>query len=118
MADTVNIEVDQGADYVHTFQYFDVVTEQPIDLTGYTVEAQVRPFPNSSTVLFDGDNGGKGNVELLDAVNGKVKITIPGATSAGWSNDEMAYDVKGTVGGVAERIVQGTVFLNKATTRA
>lgn len=118
MATKVNLFPDQGADYQHIFLYRNKATGAAIPLTGYTIEMQVRPYAQSAELLFDGDTGGKGNVEITDAVNGEITITIPAATTALWRNNEAVYDIKGTPsGGEPERIAQGNVYLSKATTR-
>lgn len=118
MATKVNLFPDQGADYPHIFLYRNKATGAAINLTGYTIEMQVRPFAQSDELLFDGDTGAKGNVEITDAANGEITITIPGAITALWRNNEAVYDIKGTPsGGDPERIAQGSVYLSKATTR-
>jgi hypothetical protein len=84
------------------------------------LEFQVRPYPQSSDVLLDGDNQGKGNVEITDGPNGELKITIPGLISAGWRENEMVYDVKAIDvgnGNKPYRIVEGYVYMSKQTTR-
>jgi hypothetical protein len=117
MATKVNLFPDQGSDFTHRYLYRDRATKAPISLTGYTIEMQVRPFKGSSELLADLDNAGKGGVVLTDAANGEFTITLLGADTAVWRNDEAVYDIKGTNGGTPERIAEGEIYLNKSTTR-
>ena len=120
MATKVNLFPDQGAEYQHIFLYRNKATGAAINLTGYTIEMQVRPYAQAgdTDLLFDADTGAKGNVEITDAANGEITITIPAAITATWRNNEAVYDIKGTPsGGEPERIAQGDVYLSKATTR-
>ena len=118
MATEVNLFPDQGADYQHVFLYRNRATGQPINLAGATVECQIRPFPQSDDILLDADNAAKGNLEITDEANGEITLTIPGATTATWRNDLSVYDIKSVIGGKPDRIAEGTVYLNKATTRS
>lgn len=117
MATQINLYPDQGSKFEHIFLYRDKATGAAIPLTGGTVECQIRPFPQSSDILFDADNAAKGNVEITDGPNGEVTLTIPGADSAAWREDEAHYDIKVTLGGDPFRIAEGVVFINKQTTR-
>jgi len=117
MATKVNLFPDQGSDFTHKYLYRDKATRSPISLAGYTLEMQVRPHKQSSELLADLDNAEKGGIVLTDDANGEFTITLEGTDTATWRNDEAVYDIKGTNGGVPERIAEGEIYLNKSTTR-
>ncbi len=120
MATTVNLRIDQGSTYIHTFTYTDADTLNPIDITGFSARCQVRPCVDAddTDLMFDGDSAAKGNVAITDAANGQVELTIPGSVSDAWDVIEAVYDLE-VVDGSDEptRIVQGTVFIDKQVTR-
>jgi len=120
MATKVNLRIDQGSTYKHTFTYTDELTDLPVPLTGYSCRAQIRPFleADDADLMFDGDDGAKGNVAIVDAPNGKVLLTVPASISDAWTQEEAVYDVEVVdSGGEPFRIVQGQVFINKQVTR-
>ncbi|MBT8147286.1 MAG: hypothetical protein KJN90_10570 [Gammaproteobacteria bacterium] len=118
MATKVNLFPDQGSDFKHRFCYRDKATKLAIPLTDYLIEMQVRPFKQSSEILADLDSDTKGGVVLTDAINGEFTITLTGASTAAWRNDEAVYDIRGTNGSsIPERIAEGEIYLNKSTTR-
>lgn len=118
MATRVDMYLDQGAEYKHRFLYRDRDTKLAVDISGYALSMQVRPYAESDDVLWDADNAGKGGILITDGPNGELLITIPAATSSAWRNDEAVYNIMGTPsGGEPDRIAEGNLFISKNTTR-
>lgn len=121
MATTVNLRIDQGSTYNHTFTWVDEATGDPVNMTTYSeVRCQIRPYleAGDAEIMFDGDNLVKGNVSFLDAANGVVLLTVPASISDAWEQEEAVYDIEVVdAAGEPHRIVQGQVFINKQVTR-
>lgn len=73
-----DLRLRDHADYTKTFHLSTGGTVPvPLDLTDATVHAQVRPSAKSLTVLLSLD--AEGHVDITDAVQGEITLSIPGA---------------------------------------
>ena len=77
----------KGQTYEQNF-YFKHNSE-PIDLTGCTAKAQVRPVPNSDTLTAE-------FVCTVDGTAGKVSLSLDSAVTAGFVPGSYAWDLQMT----------------------
>jgi hypothetical protein len=91
-----------------------------IDLTGYTIRSQVRPYLSSSTILFQMNSATPSagvSFEPLDA-SGEIEITLSANFTAALSFDNAVYDMEAvSPSGQVTRILQGGMTLSKEVTR-
>lgn len=86
----------------------------PIDLTGWTVKAQVRPVVEDSTVLYEWSTAA-GNASTA---NSSVALTVAPTVSSAWTWYNGVYDVELTSpDGTVYRIVEGDVVISREVTR-
>jgi hypothetical protein len=87
-------------------------TPQPVDLTGYTVMLQIRPFQLSTTILFDASSD-----ITLGGVAGTITLIIPATTTQGFTWWNGVYDlILTSSGGVVTRLLQGLVSVSPGVT--
>lgn len=112
--DTWNI--DQGADFTRWYPVTDPTSGLPINLTGWTAKAQIRPARDSSTLLHELTSAGG---TILLGVDGKVTFKIAGSVSALWTwiGTEARFDCLLT-GPTSQliRMVEGKVLVSPNTT--
>jgi len=120
MAAIISISVDQGSNLTVNIPITDAITKAPVDLTGATARAQVRPTYGAPNVLID-----------ASTTNGK--LTISGNTvtweisPADTANEHYAatddssiacvYDIKVTLGAQTFTPASGKFTVNRAVTR-
>lgn len=89
----------------------------PKDLTGYTARMQVREFKDSATVLADYTTA-NGRL-VIEPLEGKVTILVPGSVSAGYAWGDAFYDLE-VVDGTGEpgpAVLAGRISLVREVTR-
>jgi len=112
-----NWNIDQGADFIRVNLVTDPDTDAPVNLTGWTAKAQIRPTTDSATLLHELTSAGG---TILLGADGKVTFKIPGATSLAWTwiAVEAKYDVLLTgPAGQLIRMLEGDVLVSPDTTR-
>jgi hypothetical protein len=109
MAIKSNIVIDQGADYEVTINVKDANTT-PIDLNGFTGQAQIRKYFTSSK---------KYDFKVTIAANtGEVTLAMSAANTAKLSTGRYLYDCVLTSNtNVVSRVVEGIVTINPRVTR-
>ena len=111
MATYANIVIDQGADFEATISLEDE-NQDPFDLSGYNVTGQVRRTYKSATA-YDF------TVDVADAGNGQVTISMTAAETAAIKSGRYVYDVKATSsGGAVTRALEGSVEVTPSVTRS
>jgi hypothetical protein len=113
IAGIYNFTLDQGSTWTLQIIYKDS-NGNPINLTNYTAEMQVRR-------KFDSEN----SVLTLSTSNGGITITGATGTLDLIATDEQAdidpglyvYDLELNTGGVRTRLIQGTVTVSGEVTR-
>ena len=104
MATIANIFVDQGSDYSAVVSVVDS-SGQPINLTGFTVESEIRKYYGSS-------QGYCFNATVADAATGKVRIRLPSAESKIMPPGRWLYDVYVvSSAGIRRRVIEGVMML-------
>lgn len=114
MADTYDIQIDAGATYRLQVLYADVVTENPVNLTGYSARMHVRDTIESTTTVL-----------ALTSASG-ITITPSAGTldiviAASVTKDLVGpyvYDLEIESGaGVVDRLLQGSITVSPEVTR-
>jgi hypothetical protein len=107
----LNILIEKNSDFAIS------VTMQgsngtPIDITGCAIESQLREFPDSPVIKAF-------NTAILDAEQGKFKISLTAEETEALPDLNMVYDVLFiTAGGGSQyRYLQGDVSISSAVTK-
>lgn len=109
MGSKANIVIDQGATYSTTIDVTDD-NGTPIDLTGYSAEAQIRKhYTSVNAIEFDINVGG---------LTGIITISLSANATANLAAGRYVYDCELTSDeGVVSRIVEGIVTVTPNVTR-
>lgn len=111
MANVYDITIDQGATFALSMLFRDS-EEVPIDLTGATIEAQIRPDADSKNILANITCG------IDEETTGRLLLSLDPEKTTNLNFETAAYDVLVTFpDGTAMRAVQGKVTLSKQITR-
>jgi hypothetical protein len=106
-----NIVIEQGFDFDTTFQLEDTATATLLDLSGYSVESQLRKTYTSSTAVSFAST-------ITDATKGKVQISMASTITADLKPGRYVYDVKLTTsGGATSKPVEGAALVRAGVTR-
>ena len=107
-----NIVIEQGFDFETTFELEDTTSGDYLDLTGYSVEAQLRKtYTSSTSVSF-------GSTVILPANSGKVKISLASTETSLLKPGRYVYDIKlTTVSGTLTKAVEGAALIRAGVTR-
>ena len=106
-----NIVIEQGFDFNTTFELEDTATQNPLNLTGYTVSSQLRKtYTSSSATTFSST--------ITEVNQGKVKISLGSTITSNLKSGRYVYDVKITsTGGIVEKVVEGSALVRAGVTR-
>lgn len=118
---TYDLCVNQGATYTKTFTWelngccgCDTAgaSPEPVDLTGYTANMQIRAFPLSPSVLYDASAD-----IVLGGTAGTITLTISAADTETFTWWTGVYDLLLTSPtSVVTRVLQGTVTVSPGVT--
>tara|TARA_Y100001937_G_scaffold38361_1_gene54559 strand:- start:299 stop:631 length:333 start_codon:yes stop_codon:yes gene_type:complete len=110
MAIINNIFIDQGTDFTMTVDVQNALGNA-LDLTGYTIAAQIRKTYGSSnvTAVFTTSHNG---------ANGQVTMSLPDATTTSIDSGRYVYDLMITSGaGEKTRVIEGQATVTPGVTR-
>ena len=95
------------------YYYGAAASSDPVDLTGWTLAAQVRKLPTSATILYDLAP------TVTNAAEGRWQILIPDEVSRLWAWNSGMWDLRAEAPGAGQaiRLVSGTVTVSPAVTR-
>lgn len=111
LAGKYNLVIEQNATLKRKFTW--LADGLPVDLTGYTCDAQVRLTPESSSILLD-----LVSYITLGGAAGTIDIEVPDEITAALTFDSRAYwDMQLINGGKITRLLQGRVYLDEGVTR-
>ena len=107
-----NLSIQQNATFTQLFTWLAGACcgatgsqPAPVDLTGYTAAMQIRPYPLSSTVLYDAS----GDI-TLGGTTGQIALSISAADTATFTWWSAVYDlVLTSPAGYATRLLSGAV---------
>tara|TARA_Y100001938_G_scaffold108939_1_gene148875 strand:- start:5193 stop:5534 length:342 start_codon:yes stop_codon:yes gene_type:complete len=106
-----NLVINAGATFSQQFDLAQSDDSSPLDLTGYTIAAQIRKHAGSSnSVAF--------TATAMDAVNGLVLISLTPVQTASLKTGRHVYDIVITdSAGDKTRVVEGSVLVREGVTR-
>jgi len=107
MAVKTNLVIDQGADFNSSFTFTDE-SDEPIDFTSYTANAQIRKTYSSSTAY---------NFQISLANNGTITLAMNSASTSSLSAGRYVYDLEVEYSGIRSRLVEGTITVTPQVTR-
>lgn len=84
----------------------DVFIEEPIDITGWTIEVDIRTTDDDSQLLKEATIGD--GLTIVDAVNGQALLEVD---TSGWPATGAAYDVK-WISTTGKKYYSETVYIN------
>lgn len=115
-AGTVNLVLEQGTTFKHTFYWRDADGVTPIDLTGYTARMQIRSSYDATSFLLELTTE-NGRISITPST-GRIDLTVTAADTASVTWDRGVYDLE-LIDGFEEvtRLVQGRVNVSKEVTR-
>jgi len=102
MASYAELIVDQGSTFNTILTLTDDVTNLPINVSNYTINANIKKsyYSSNNTAIF--------TATINDASNGNVTISLAANTSVNIKSGRYVYDVKVTSpSNVITRIVEG-----------
>lgn len=110
MAEFVELTIEQGATFISTITIKDS-EDIPLDLTNFTVKAQMRKSYYSSTAI-------NFQVEIVSAINGLVTINLDAISTSSIKPGRYVYDVRiKDQFGDAIRIFEGIATVTPGVTR-
>ena len=111
MSSQYNLSIQQNATYQLDGQW--IADGVPVDLTTWTLAAQVRASPTSGTVLYDL------SPTVTVAAEGRWQILITDETSLAWAWSRGVWDLRAEASGdgQAVRLLSGFVEVSPAVTR-
>lgn len=107
MANKLNLNIDQGADFSTTINVTNI-NGMPIDLTTYTAQSQMRRhYTSSNAVSFS-----------VSISNSNIILSLNSYTSSLLSNGRYVYDVEIiSSSNVVSRVVEGIITVSPNVTR-
>lgn len=112
---TVNILVENDADFYQVFQYT-TLASAPIDISGSTMEMMLRRHAEDVEALLRLGTD-TGEIVLVDPVNGKFTVLITHAQLQQLPLGDFAQSNIMTLGGLKIKIWSGTLTNNAGPTR-
>ena len=111
MAQSLNLRIDQGSDYLINLTVSDE-TGIPYDLTEWTANSSFAKHHTSST-YYDF------NTEAVVPANGNLNLVLPGADSTDIPSGRYYYDVvlKSNANTAVKRVMQGVVTIDPKVSR-
>ena len=106
-----NLVINAGATFSQQFDLAQSDDSTPLNLTGYTIAAQIRKHAgSSSSVSF--------TASAMDALNGLVLISLTPEETASLKTGRHVYDIVITdAAGDKTRVVEGSVLVREGVTR-
>ena len=109
MASKANITIDQGTTFSTDLTLTDEIGD-PLDLTGYTANSQMRKWYTSSTVAAT-------FTAVVNVQTAAVTLSLTPTETANIVSGRYVYDVEITKGEVVSRIVEGIATVTPQVTR-
>jgi hypothetical protein len=111
MAVISNLYIDQGTDFSAVIDVVDA-NGDAVDLTGYTVAAQIRKTYGSSSATASF------TATVSNAASGKITLTLTDTVTAAIDSGRYVYDVNVTSsGGTVTRVIEGQAVITPGVTR-
>jgi len=106
-----NLVINAGATFSQQFDLAQSDDSSPLNLTGYTIAAQIRKHAGSSnSVAF--------TTAAMDPLNGLILISLTPVETASLKTGRHVYDIVITdAAGDKTRVVEGSVLVREGVTR-
>lgn len=112
MTKYTDIYINQGDTYSSVIYYANTVTNVGMNLSGYTVQSQLRKRHASANA------SGNLTCTISNSSNGEITLSMTAANTANLDSERYVYDVKITSGAnVVTRVVEGIAFVTPQATR-
>ena len=106
-----NLVINAGATFSQQFDLAQSDDSSPLNLTGYTISAQIRKHAGSS-------NPTTFTATAMDAANGLLLISLTPVQTASLKTGRHVYDIVITdAAGDKTRVVEGSVLVREGVTR-
>jgi hypothetical protein len=104
--------IDQGADFNHIINLTDEVTNDYLDVTDFTVQAQMRRG------FYSRNPSGNITCSITDAGNGEITLSMTSANTSNLKPGRHVFDIK-TIDteDTVSRILEGIITVNPSVTR-
>lgn len=106
-----NLVVNSGTDFSQTFTLESNENDSTLDLTGYTVSAQMRKYSGSSTFTTFTSN------IPSPRTLGKIIISLTSSQTVDLKPGRYLYDIVITKDSVKTRVIEGMVLVREGVTR-
>jgi len=106
-----NIVVNSGSDFTQTFTLENTDSNSALNLTGYSVSAQMRKHAGSTTATDFTTS-----VEIPET-DGKVTISLTSTQTSNLKSGRYVYDILIEKDSVKTRIIEGMVLVREGVTR-
>lgn len=107
-----NLVVNSGADFSQSFTLDSADTNSALNLTGYTVESQMRKWSGSSTATTFT------STIVVPATTGQILLSLTDTQTAALKPGRYVYDVVITdTSGIKSRVIEGMVLVTEGVTR-
>jgi hypothetical protein len=106
-----NLVINAGSNFRQTFTLESSDTSSSLDLTGYTVESQMRKYSGSSTAI-----NFTSSIAIPRSL-GKIIISLTAAETTNLKPGRYVYDVLITSGSEKTRVIEGMVLVRDGVTR-
>lgn len=107
-----NLVINAGSDFTQTFTLEGAETNSSFDLTGFSVESQMRKWAGGSTsTAFISEVGSPPTA-------GKINIRLSAASTTNLKPGRYVYDIVITDSlGIKNRVIEGMVLVREGVTR-
>lgn len=107
-----NLVIDSGSDFSQTFTLEESETNSTLNLTGYTVNSQMRKWAGSSSAITFTTN-----IEF-PLTAGKINISLTSNQTNNIKPGRYVYDILITdTFGVKSKVIEGMVLVREGVTR-
>jgi hypothetical protein len=106
-----NLIINAGSNFSQTFTLESSDTSSPLNLTGYTVQSQMRKYSGSSTAINFTSS------IILPETLGKILISLTATQTTSLKPGRYVYDVLITTGSTKTRVIEGMVLVRDGVTR-
>ena len=112
MAAYVELYVDQGTTFNNIINVTDDLTNDYINVSGYTVRSQLRRS------YYSANASANINCSITDAPNGEITLSMTAGTTANIKGGRYLFDVETTdVSNTKTRILEGTLTITPRITK-
>ena len=106
-----NLTVNTGTTFSQIFTLESASTNSATDLTGFSVSAQMRKHPGSTTATDF-------TTQIINASGGKIRVGLTTSETASLKPGRFMYDVLITdTSGEVTRVLEGAVLVREGVTR-